>query len=141
MKNGIWKEFFGRVFSSKKKEAEEEVELIKLNKASLSYYQRFVKGNENITEDQANRKMTRNMLLALPYKRDSDARVSPRVWYSYGCLRFIVKDGEVIWIQNKLPVMKSWHKDYEKYEILNKKLEIVDDVGYGLQIENEKIVS
>lgn len=124
MKKFIWKEFFGNLFG---KMEEKKVELIKLNKASLSYYQRFVKANENISEDQANRKMTRNMLLAMPYKKDSEAKKNPRVWYSYGCLRFIVKNNEVIWIQNKLPMMKGWYKDYEKYETLNKELEIINN--------------
>lgn len=123
MKMGLLKTLIGKVFKTQQKE---EIELIKLNLTCLSYYQRFVKANENISEDQANRKMTRNMMLAMAYKRDGEAKKSPRVWYSYGCLRFIVKNGEVIWIQNKLPMMKGWYKDYEKYAQLNKELGILD---------------
>ncbi|MGG0667771.1 hypothetical protein ABE073_04495 [Lederbergia citrisecunda] len=101
--------------------------LLSLNKHSLDYYRRFVKGNLGISEDQASRKMSRNMLLAYPYKYDSLTKQRPRVWYAYGCLRFIVRDNEVIWMQNHQPVFKVWYKDLEKYERLNKEFGIEEE--------------
>lgn len=117
MKATSWDDFIVEVES-------EETELLTLNANSLDYYRRFVNGNIDIPEDQAKRKMTRNMLLAFPYKKDSDVKKHPRVWYTYGSLRFIVKNNEVTWIVNHKPVFKAWSKDWDEYNRLNKDLGI-----------------
>lgn len=102
--------------------------LLTLNKHSMDYYRRFVKGNGDISEGQARRKMTRNMNLAHIYKQDSPEKYHPRTWYMYGCLRFIVRNNEVVWMENFMPIPKSWgwEKDWNMYEKLNKELGIKD---------------
>lgn len=116
------KKFFSSVFTFKNSNAEGDY--LKLSEDAYRYYIKHVRGNEETTLDQARRKMERNMRLAMAYKKDSAAKKHPRTWYAYGCLRFIVKNGEVTWMLNKQPMMKGWYKDYAKYETLNDELEI-----------------
>lgn len=106
------------------KETAENIELLTLSENSLDYYRKRVKGNKDISEEQARRKMTRNMILAFQYKKDNETKKYPRAWFTYGCLRFIVKNSEVTWIVNHQPVFKVWKKDWEKYAELNKKFRI-----------------
>lgn len=112
---------------SKDNETFEDGNLLTLNTDALNYYKKNVKGNVNTTEDQARRKMTRNMMLAHAYQQDGSAKKHPRTWYSYGCLRFIVKNGEVTWMKNNNRLIYQWKKDIEKYNELNKLLEIEED--------------
>lgn len=122
---------FKRVFKTpnqkevaKTEAIKENIKLLTLSENSLNYYRKNVKGNENIPEEQARRKMTRNMMLAFQYKKDSEKKKYPRVWHTYGCLRFIVKNNEVISILNHQPVYKVWEKDWDRYVGLNKEFEI-----------------
>lgn len=102
----------------------EGVEFLTFNESTLNYYRKKVKGNEDISDDQARRKMTRNMLLAYPYKRESSVKKHPRTWYSYGSLRFIVKDNKVTSLINHQRVFKAWVKDWDKYKELNARFDI-----------------
>ena len=124
-KTGIWKEFFVRVFKTEKKE--DNIELLNISPEALKYYQEYVKGNKHTTLDQARRKMTRNMMLAACFKEENKDTEKHRVWYAYGCLRFGVENGEVVKMKNWCKVRRGWEMDYEKYEILNKKLGIEAD--------------
>lgn len=105
------------LFSSK----QEEIELLELTDKVYHYYRKNVKGNINITEDQARRKITRNMHLAFKYKDDGTNKS-----YSYGCLRFTVKNGKVIWIKNWMKKHKVWEMDAKKYTELSKAYGIED---------------
>lgn len=130
--NKALSKFFSSIFKEKIiVEVENEVynsqPLLSLSENSLNYYRKHVKGNRDISENQACRKMTRNMMLAFAYKKDSLNKKSPGTWYAYGCLRFIVKDGTVIWMENHLPVFKVWYKDWEMYEKLNKEFGIEEE--------------
>lgn len=103
---------------------EEDIELIKFNEHSLNYYRKHVKGNKNVSEEEANKKITRNMYLSLRYKRDNLTKKNPREWYAYGQLRFMVQNGEVKWIENNCVYFPMWYKDWNKYHELSKKLGI-----------------
>lgn len=90
-------------------------ELLTFSHEALKYYRNHVRGNADIPEIQAQRKMSRNMALAFSYKKDSEAKKHPRAWYSYGALRFMVRDGEVKWIQNHCRTFPMWYKDWDRY--------------------------
>jgi hypothetical protein len=65
------------------------------------------------------RKMTRNMLLGLPYKMSKG-----KTWYAYGSLRFAVRDDVVEWMENNHSPHPKWKKDMQKYKMLCDKLGI-----------------
>lgn len=130
----IFKKLVG-IFQSKKKEPNKNEEShalecapesIVFNEHTLSYYKRHVKGNGNISTELANKKITRNKELAFIYRKDDDSKKNPRVWYSYGMLRFMVQDGEVRWMENHRKKFPMWYKDWDKYNALNTYLQIED---------------
>jgi hypothetical protein len=101
-----------------------ELKMLKLNDNSYEYYRNKVKGNENISREQAERKLTRNSLLSFVYMKDSPAKKNPRTWYSYGALRFMVQNNEVKWIENNCRVYPMWYLDTAKYMSLSDELGI-----------------
>lgn len=102
----------------------ESIDFLTFNESTLNYYRKSIRGNEDISEDQARRKMTRNMMLAYPYRQESRAKKHPRTFYTYGSLRFIVRDNIVISLINHQKVFKVWKKDWDKYNELNIRFEI-----------------
>ena len=91
-----------------------------LSDTAYRYYIKNTKRNANTTKEQAELKMTRNMMLALPYKKKRN-----KVWYSYGHLRFAVENNTVHWIKNNCKKHVVWYKDMEKYLKLNEELGII----------------
>lgn len=128
MKIGFISKVFSDIFKDKGKMTVmkdlDKPKFLDFSVGSFDYYQRFVKGNEDISLDQARRKITRNMLLSAAYKRDSPNKESPRTWYAYGILHFIVKDNTVTWIQNHQPIVKGWKLDYDEYKRLSERFGI-----------------
>jgi hypothetical protein len=96
----------------------------------FQYYRENVKGNENISRDQASRKLTRNVLLAMEVPpRNFLETWSGNTKYIYGNLHIIVKRGKVIKLFNnhgKVKAYGGWFLDKEKYNQLTKDLKIVD---------------
>jgi hypothetical protein len=106
------------------------LKILKLTDEVFQYYRENVRDNENISRDQAARKLTRNVLLAM--------EVPPRnfleTWtgntkYIYGNLHIIVKRGKVIKLFNNYGKAKAyggWFLDKKKYTQLTKELGIID---------------
>jgi hypothetical protein len=102
-------------------------EILKFKKGLFDYYRNTVSGNNEITMDQARRKMTRNMLLAA--KSDSTEFNSQR--YMYGSLHFNVNErGVITWIGNRKFTPQGWELDKEAYVRLSRELGVEDAVSY-----------
>lgn len=97
----------------------EDIKILKLSKNSFDYYRKNVNINSSITISDAQIKLTRNKILALPYKISKG-----KTWYAYGNLRFMVKDDVIEWIENGHSQHPKWKKDVEKYKELSKRLGI-----------------
>lgn len=107
-----------------KKDKTRFIELLRLTENTLGYFQKNVKDAQDMTEDQVQRRMTRNMKLAVLYKTDRKDGIYPRRYYAYGNLRFMVRKGRISWIRNNCPSLPMWYLDLEKKEHLNKILKI-----------------
>lgn len=100
------------------------MKILTLNRSSFEYYTRKVKGNSEISLDQAARKMTRNKNLSFIYRKDSPEKLNPRTWHAYGALRFMVQNDEVKWMENNCKMFPMWFNDWDEYLRLSKELEI-----------------
>lgn len=98
---------------------------------TLRYYRENVKGNEETSHSQANRKMTRNFILGYRTVRKDGS-----VHCKYGCLHFIVSKGRVVWIENNRKPHKGWIHDSRLYLELNEELKIKNDNGSVGKMEN-----
>jgi hypothetical protein len=94
------------------------MEILTFKKGIYQYYKQHIKGSENISLDLAQRKMTRNMMLA---------KYVGNGMYQYGKLWFIVEDNAVIWMCNYCNIPPNWKKNIKKYQELNLLLGIFDD--------------
>jgi hypothetical protein len=105
------------------------VELLEITEKAFRYYRKKVRGNQDITYDQARKKLTRNVLLAkkLPPRSEEDVQKG-NVLYHYGNLHLLVKDGWVIHIKNHRQGNEytGWELDRFKYVDLSRKLQIVE---------------
>lgn len=105
-----------------------------LPKSIYKIYKETVKGSENISYDQASRKMYRNMLLAHKSERPDGS-----CHYKYGCLHFIVANGRVVWIRNNSSPQEDWKRDNKEYIKLNRELGIEDNYTLlGLTLRDVK---
>lgn len=105
------------------------MKLLKLTDEVFQYYKENVKGNENISEDQAARKLTRNVLLAMPVPQRSPVeRLIGNMKYIYGNLYIVVRRNKVVHISNQSGGKRygGWFKDQAKYDELTKLLEIAE---------------
>ncbi|MED3792448.1 hypothetical protein P4571_08325 [Niallia alba] len=103
------------------------MKILQISKNVFDYYRNNVKGNENTSSEQIQRKLTRNMLLA--HKVDSTGYHGQM--YQYGCLWFVVnKRGKVTWIKNGCFPPTNWKLDTKRYIELNRDLGIKDDITY-----------
>jgi len=108
------------------------VDLLKVSDNVLDYYRNNVRGNEKITLDQLQRKLTRNMKLA--HKEDSAGYRNQM--YKYGSLWFTVcSRGKVRWIKNKCNMPVGWMLDKKEYIRLSKELGIEDYNTYTIEEE------
>ncbi len=101
------------------------IQLLKFKGGTLHYYRTNIKGNEDITYDEAKRKMTRNMMLA--HKEESIGKST--TMYKYGCLWFLVDNKDrIVWMRNNHRPAEGWKRNKREYLRLNKELGIDDDV-------------
>jgi hypothetical protein len=109
-------------------------EILKFKKGLFDYYKETVSGNKDITLDQAQKKMTRNMLLAA--KADSTNFHAQK--YMYGNLHFIVNErGVITWMKNKQYAPQGWKSDKKLYVQLSEELGIEDaETVTGLHMRN-----
>lgn len=91
---------------------------------SLKQYKNLVNGASKLSELDVQKKMTRNMILGYLYKEDSPDSENPRLYYSYGNMRFIVRGERVIWVGNNYKAHKEWKKDKIKKNKLDRVLRI-----------------
>jgi hypothetical protein len=87
----------------------------------FQFYRENVKDNENISRDQAERKLTRNILLSMPVPQ----RNGNQKWI-YGNLHIIVNSNKVVRLLNHSEgkYYPMWFKDETRYNELTKQLGI-----------------
>lgn len=97
-----------------------EIKLLKVTKSAMDYYRKNIKGNENATELDIQKKLTRNVYLAIPTKRrNEEAQL-----FLYGRLEILVKNGdEIVWIKAN-DKKCNFTVDKQRKEELNKLLQI-----------------
>lgn len=114
------------------------MKLLNMTKHVYDYYRENVRGNENTSYSQIQRKLTRNMLLA--YKEDNTGYDDGRQLYKYGSLWMLVVDNKVVWIRNKSydPTLKDkWKLDKKRYVEISKELGIEDADTYGDKVKKD----
>lgn len=103
------------------------MELYNLKNSAYQMYKLTVKGNMNVSFDQARRKLTRNILLAAERKNLKNKLKRQRE-FIYGNMRIIVKSGTIVEIENYITdTNPDWTKDEERYEQISKELGIYED--------------
>jgi hypothetical protein len=103
------------------------LELLEIDDEILNYYRICTKNNENISKDQASRKLTRNVLLGMPVApRNELDRLKGNRMVFYGNLHIVTRNNKVIHLSNhhKSIHYGGWFKDEAKYIELTKKLGI-----------------
>ncbi|PLR99523.1 hypothetical protein [Bacillus sp. T33-2] len=106
------------------------MKLLKVTDDVFQYYKENVRGNKDITLDQARRKLTRNVMLAKKVvPKDDIQRIIGTKIYHYGNLHITVRWNKVIHIVNHRSGKHygGWKLDRRKYEQLTKELGIQDD--------------
>ena len=107
------------------------MKILKLTDEVFEFYRTNTRDNENITRDQAERKLTRNVMLAMPVppRNFLDAWVGNQK-YIYGNLHIIVRRNKVVGLFNHKgkgeKAYGGWFKDHKKYAALTKQLEIIE---------------
>jgi hypothetical protein len=107
----------------------EKLKILKLSDEVYEHYKSNIKGNENITKDQAARKLTRNVMLAMEITpRNALDRLKGNKLYYYGNLHILVRRGKVVHLSNHYggKHFGGWFKDEKRYVQLTKELGIID---------------
>jgi hypothetical protein len=100
------------------------IRLLNLKESAFEQYRQSVKGNANITFDQAKRKLTRNVLLAVERTSLKNILKCQQEWI-YGNMRITVRFGTIIEIENHISdIVPNWIKDEKRYEQISKELGI-----------------
>jgi hypothetical protein len=103
------------------------IRLLNLKESAFKTYKNEVKGNLNISFDQAQKKLTRNVLLAVERTSLKNILKCQQEWI-YGNLRIIVRFGTIIEIENHIQdVVPGWTCDQKKYEAISKELGIYEN--------------
>jgi hypothetical protein len=103
------------------------IRLLNLKESAFNYYRTNVKGNLNISFEQAQKKLSRNVLLAVERTSLKNILKCQQEWI-YGNLRIIVRFGTIIEIENHIQdVVPGWVCDQKKYEAISKELGIYEN--------------
>jgi phosphopentomutase len=106
-----------------------KLELLKLTDKAYDQYKRFVRHNEDITRELAEKKLTRNVMLAkeIEPRGEFEKQIGNRAW-QYGNLLIITRRDKVVHIWNTKGIngYKNWELDKVKYYELSKELGIID---------------
>lgn len=91
--------------------------LFNLSAEAYSQYINSVKGNANLTYNEARLKLVRNILLSIPIIQEKENFGGQ--WYAYGKLRILVdtKYKEIICVLNNQPIPKKWTPNADLKEI------------------------
>ncbi|MCA1027023.1 hypothetical protein LCM23_13055 [Cytobacillus kochii] len=102
------------------------MKLLKVTDKAKEKYKSQTKGNQDTSDDQVIKKLTRNVILV---KETAPDRISwgwKGIIYSYGSLDIIVRFGTVVDVQNKVGKFTHWKTPKYRYMDLNKRLGITD---------------
>jgi hypothetical protein len=106
------------------------MELLRLTDKAYEQYKVSVKGNKDISKDQAARKLTRNVLLAkeLPPRNTLERFIGNRM-HMYGNLHILVRRGKIVNVFNHYggDYHNGWEFDKRRYIELTKQLGIEDN--------------
>ena len=103
------------------------MKILKLSDEVYQYYKTMIRGNEDITKDQAERKLTRNVMLGVEVPpRNTLERLKGNKLYYYGNLHIVVRWGKVVYLSNHYggKHYNQWEPNEQKYIELTKKLGI-----------------
>lgn len=96
-----------------------KIKVLQLGKGVYQYYRDNVKGNQNTPYEIAQRKLTRNVMLALTNKIDED-----KYLFLYGNLHIFVEGNTIVKLENYKGGVNWFWKDLKNYYKLNHKLGI-----------------
>lgn len=97
-------------------------------------YKKEVKGNEDATLLDVEKKLTRNMKLSKITKRGHKRGK----YCQYGKLHFIVSsDNVVVWLKNNCPSPEDWNKNVYHYNSLNRMLKITKETNIKNKIKRD----
>lgn len=107
--------------------------ILRLSKKAYELYRTTVRDNEEITYDQARRRLTRNVILAkdITPVEERSKLIKTKV-YAFGNLHIIVRLNKVIDIENHKKcgnLHRDWKLDVNKRTELNEILGIVDQAN------------
>lgn len=100
---------------------------LKLSKIAYERYCKNVKGNSETTYQQANKKLTRNVIMASKFKWKNAMSSKNRFIFNYGFLQIDVSGNTIVTVKNMQP-FKKFVKSEFLYNKLNKKLGIKSDI-------------
>jgi hypothetical protein len=102
------------------------VQIFEITDRVYEYYKQNVKGNEDVTKDQAAKKLSRNVMLAkeIPPRNEQDISKGNKMYY-YGSLHIVLKGDKIIYLNNhRGSKCYGWELDQEKYEKISTEFEI-----------------
>lgn len=98
-----------------------ELGILEISNSAYQSYRKFTKGNFDSSKTDVAKKLTRNTFLGTPIPVED----TNNVWYAYGKLRILVKNGKKIsCVMNHQPRVEGWEEDLALKNWLNKKLNI-----------------
>lgn len=99
----------------------QNIELLNVTPTAFQTYIKTTRGNSGISMLEAQKKLTRNVLLGV---RSRETK-SGNVWYLYGRLYILVRDNTVIHVSNHNRIPDEWKEDYTKKHELDKILGLI----------------
>lgn len=104
-----------------------KLNILKLPEELFQYYRECTNGNEDITKDQAAKKLTRNVMSAMkvPPRNESD-RLKGNQMYYYGNLHIVVKNDKIVHLHNHRGGIHwgGWFPNEDRHKELTKQLGI-----------------
>jgi hypothetical protein len=105
-----------------------KLKILKLTDKVYDTYKSFVRHNDDITRELAEKKLTRNVMLAkeVEPRSEFEKQIGNRV-YQYGNLQIVVRRDKVVHIWNNKGVnaYTNWELDIVKYVELSRELGIL----------------
>jgi hypothetical protein len=106
-----------------------KLKILKLTDKVYDTYKSFVRHNDDITRELAEKKLTRNVMLAkeIEPRSEFEKQIGNRV-FMYGNLEIVTRRDKVVHIWNNKGVnaYTNWELDRVKYVELSKQLGIID---------------
>lgn len=103
------------------------MEILKMSPHAYEYYKANVRGNEDISYDQACRKMTRNVQLCKEFAPEQVTKQFRKATYTYGNLKISVRGKKVISLVNHKGTASKMKIDEKRYIELSRELGIISN--------------